>query len=169
MSGKNHKGGYIKKQTLEKLIKSEPIRAYGIYDVVGYTLSDTRVKVRIDRDSNGRKRYGASTIWASVDEIGEVHIDDEQWSINSPPLRKLIETYVVALLNYVYISAHPIVSPSEEPRHGTKEITNPEPTIETVDETDITIVAFAVKSTESGMVIEFTTDDGRKLTAKYGR
>lgn len=165
MAGYNHKSGYIKKQTLEKLIKSEPIRAYGIYDVVGYTLSDTRVKVRIDRDVNGRKRYGASTVWASVDEIGEIHIDDEQWSINSPPLRKLVETYVIALLDYVYIAAHPIVSPSEEPRLTTK----PEPTIETVDETNITIVAFTVKSTDSGMVIEFTTDDGRKLTAKYGR
>lgn len=165
MAGFNHKSGYIKKQTLEKLIKSEPIRAYGIYDVVGYTLSDTRVKVRIDRDSNGRKRYGASTVWASVDEIGEIHIDDEQWSINSPPLRKLVETYAIALLDYVYIAAHPIVSPSEEPRLTTE----PELTIETVDETNITIVAFTVKSTDSGMVIEFTTDDGRKLTAKYGR
>lgn len=169
MSCNNHKSGYIKKQTLEKLIKSEPIRAYGIYDVVGYTLSDTRVKVRIDRDSNGRKRYGASTIWASVDEIGEIHIDDEQWSINSPPLRKLVETYVIALLDYVYISAHPIVSPSEEPKLAPKATTAPEPTIETVDETNITVVAFTVKSTDSGMVIEFTTDDGRKLTAKYGR
>ena len=169
MAGYNHKRGYIKKQTLEKLLSSEPIRAYGIYDVVGYTLSDTRVKIRIDRDSNGRKRFGASTVWAEVDADGEIKIDDSQWEIQSLPLRKLIETYITELMCAVYINAHPIVSPSEEPKLAPKATTDPDPKIETVDETNITVVAFTVKSTDSGMVIEFVTDDGKKLVAKYGR
>lgn len=160
------KNGCIKKTTINKLMNGDVVRVYGTYDAVGFILNDNRVKIRIDRDCNGRKRYGASVLWAQCDEDGNVTVENEQWEIDSPHLYRICEAYLIAFLNENYMRSHPIVSRCEEPQKPNTP--TPQPEID-VDDNIITVTSFTVKMTDGGMSIEFTTDNGKTIIARYGK